>query len=339
MTGLPDSLTMPESNDEPKIDSNAVDVSVLIVNYNTAHLLKEMCDALKASRADLSLQPIVVDNASRDDSLSVIRRDHPDFQLIANRENVGFGRANNQALAAGASGRYVLLLNTDAFVAPDTLTKTVAYMDAHHDCGLLGVRLVGRDQALQPSCRYFPTPWNTFLARTGLARYLPKVRMVDDLAWDHASVRECDWVPGCYLLIRRELIDQVGLFDPRFFLYFEEVDLCFVAKKAGWKVVYFPETKVIHIGGESAKSDASLTAAGRQIESLQIESELLYFRKNHGLGGVLADVMLSTVADAILLAKHVLRRRGLQGLAARWQHAASIWRLFARTRWGTVPTR
>jgi len=320
-------------------DRRPVDVSVLIVNYNTAHLLKEMWDALDASRGDLSLQTIVVDNASRDESVSVLQRDHPDAQLIVNADNVGFGRANNQALMAGATGRYVLLLNTDAFVAPDTLTRTVAYMDAHPDCGLLGVRLVGRDGELQPCCRYFPTPWNVFLARTGTARFFPKVRMVDDMTWDHGSVRECDWVPGCYLLIRREVIDEVGLFDPRYFLYSEELDHCFAAKRAGCKVVYFPGTEVVHIGGESAKSDAPLTSGGRQIQVLQIESELLYFRKNHGASAVLASVMLSTLADLILQAKHLLKGRGIAGLSSYWRHTAAVWQLFLRTRWGSVPTR
>ena len=104
--------------------------------------------------------------------------------------------------------------------------------------------------------------------------------------WDHASVRECDWVPGCYYLIRREVIDQVGLFDPRYFLYYEEVDHCKRVKQAGWKVVYYPHTTVVHIGGESAKSVDQLNVDGRQIPTLQIESELLYFRKHHGLPGL-----------------------------------------------------
>jgi N-acetylglucosaminyl-diphospho-decaprenol L-rhamnosyltransferase len=334
--------SIPTESSSPALRSganSAIDVSVLIVNYNTVHLLKEMWDALMLSKGGLNLQTIVVDNASRDESVSVLRRDYPDARLIVNSENVGFGRANNQALSAGADSRYVLLLNTDAFVASDTLTKTVAYMDAHPDCGILGVRLVGRDGELQPSCRYFPTPWNVFLARTGMARFFPKVRMVDDMSWDHASVRECDWVPGCYLLVRRDVIDQVGLFDPRYFLYSEELDHCFAAKRAGWKVAYFPETEVVHIGGESAKSDSELTSGGRQIQVLQIESELLFFRKNHGLGAVLASLLLSTLADVVLATKHLLKGNGFAGLSSYWRHTQAVWRSFARTRGGTVPTR
>jgi N-acetylglucosaminyl-diphospho-decaprenol L-rhamnosyltransferase len=339
---ITDAMTPPEvdrPSPRPAPSPDRTDVSVLVVNYNTAHLVREMWDALAAAQGPLTLQTIVVDNASRDDSLSTLHTVMPQAQVIANRENVGFGRANNQALAAGVRGRYVLLLNTDAFVDANTLSSTVAYMDSHPECGLLGVRLVGRDGELQPSCRYFPTPWNVFVARAGIARFLPKIRMVDDLSWDHASVRECDWVPGCYLLIRKEVIDQVGLFDPRYFLYYEEVDLCFAAKRAGWKVVYYPDTRVVHIGGESAKSDAKLTQSGRQIAALQIESELLYFRKNHGLTGVLASVWLGSLTDLILLAKHVLRGRGTAGIGSYFKHAWAVWKLFARTRWGTVATR
>jgi len=99
-------------------------------------------------------------------------------------------------------------------------------MDSHPQTGILGVKLLGRDGVLQPSCRYFPTPWNLFLTKTGLNKLFRNIKLVDDMAWSHDAVRDCDWVPGCYYLIRREVIDQVGLFDPRYFLYYEEVDHC-----------------------------------------------------------------------------------------------------------------
>ncbi len=328
---------------EPSASSSAgdvastPDVSVIVVNYNTARLLPKMRAALERSRSGLRLQLLIVDNASRDDSVALLRRDFGDAQLIFNEKNVGFGRANNQALAL-ASGRHVLLLNTDAFVAPDTLGKTVKHMDAHPDCGVLGVRLVGRNGELQPSCRYFPTPWNVFLARAGLARFFPRTRMVDDMAWEHDSVRECDWVVGCYYLIRREVIDQVGLFDPRYFLYCEEVDHCKAVKRAGWKVAFFPDTQVVHLGGESAEGEGSLTQ-GRQISALQIESELLYFRKHHGLRGALASTALALTADAVLLTKSLFRRRGIDALRVPMEHSFALLRSVLNTRLGSRPTR
>ena len=323
--------------DAPHMKPPSVDVSVVVVNYNTAHLLHEMRDALTRSQGALTLQTIVIDNASRDDSVEVLRRDFSDAELIFNSRNVGFGRANNQALPL-LTGRYVLLLNTDAFVSPDTLTKTVAYMDAHPDAGILGVRLIGRDGVLQPSCRYFPTPWNVFLHRSGLRRFFPRVRMVDDMAWDHASVRECDWVPGCYYLVRRELIAEVGLFDPRYFLYCEEVDHCRTAKRRGWRVVYFPDVEVVHLGGESAKSEGELTAAGRQLSALQVESELLYFRKHHGLSGLMAGVFLQSLVFAISGLRRQLQRPP-QPQTGGAQRLSLLWRVVLSTRVGRRPTR
>lgn len=313
-------------------------LDILIVNYNTANLLAPMFAACDAATQGLQVRYWVVDNASRDDSVAVLRQQYPHAGLEVNTSNVGFGRANNQLLKH-VQGDYVLLLNTDAFVAPDTLQRTLAYMQANPRCGVLGVKLVGRDCTLQPSCRYFPTPWNVFLSRTGLARFMPKTRMVDDMEWDHASVRECDWVPGCYYLVRREVLDQVGLFDPRYFLYYEEVDHCKRVKDAGWQVVYFPDTTVVHIGGESAKSVEALSDAGRQISALQIESELLYFRKHSGLAGLLGHLALVGLGDAYLLIKDLLKGRGWATARINWLHWLQTWRLCRLTQWATQPTK
>lgn len=313
-------------------------LTTLIVNYNTAHLLRQMFDACAAASDGLDVRYSVVDNASTDDSVAVLQRDFPFAHLVVNSRNVGFGRANNQ-LVPHVQGDFALLLNTDAFVAPDTLHKTLAYMQAHPDVGVLGVRLIGRDGVLQPSCRYFPTPLNGFLARTGLARLMPWVRLVDDMAWPHDAVRECDWVPGCYYLMRKSVLDQVGLFDPRYFLYCEEVDHCKRVKAAGWKVVYYPDTTVVHIGGESAKSAGTLSDSGRQLSALQVESELLYFRKHHGLFGLTLHLALAYLGDTILAMKDILKGRGLQMARQRFANSRLVRRLNAATRSGTAPTR
>src|SRR5229473_3655171 len=288
-------------------DSEAApDVSIVVVNYNTGYLLDRMFAALDAATASVNIEVVVVDNASTDNSLEILRNQYPFVELIENTTNVGFGRANNQAMPK-VRGRYVLLLNTDAFVRSDTVEKTVAFMDSNANCGVLGVKLIGGDGTLQPSCRYFPTPWNVFLQRSGLSRFFPDHRLVDNMTWDHASIRQCDWVPGCFYLVRTEVIRKVGLFDPRFFLYYEEIDHCRAVRDAGWRVIYYPHTQVTHIGGESAKTEGAITDIGRQISSLQIESELLYFRKYFGLGGVLASIVLSLLADAISITKRTLK--------------------------------
>lgn len=319
-------------------DMHTPDLSVIVVSFNTAHLLMPMRRALLASEGGMNVQTIVIDNASQDESVAVLEREFGDSTVVLNTSNIGFGRANNQALPL-ATGRYLLLLNTDAFVAPDTLVSTVNYMDEHPECGVLGVRLAGRNGDLQPACRNFPTPWNVFLSRSGLARFLPKVRMVDEPIPDDGVPRECDWVVGCYLLVRKSVIDQCGLFDPRYFLYFEEVDFCRRAKQSGWKVMHYPRTTVVHLGGESAKSTGPLTNAGQQISSLQIESELLYYRKTFGLLGVLAFVSLSWMTDLIHAGKWLAKGRGVAGLAPIRDHAAKLAVSLFNTRIGVAPTR
>jgi N-acetylglucosaminyl-diphospho-decaprenol L-rhamnosyltransferase len=318
------------------LDNAVPAISVILVNYNTAHLLDQCISDLRAAAKHIELQLIVVDNASRDDSRLVLQEKYATDHLIFNPTNVGFGRANNQALAV-LEHEYVLLLNTDAFVAPDTLDKTLQYMQNHPDCGVLGVRLKGRDGVLQPSCRYFPTPLNTFLFRTGLHRLFPSVQQVDDMQWDHASPRGCDWVPGCYYLTRRSVINQVGLFDPRFFLYFEEVDHCKAVKAAGHQVIFYSDTTVIHIGGESAKSDNPLTTQGRQVSKLQIESETLYFRKHFGLIGVLGGCALNVTAEMILALKLLIKQLSFKGLNVHFQNIATALSLLVKTRLGTKP--
>ncbi len=314
-------------------------LTVVLVSYNTRNLLSPCLQALQAAlQCSGPAKIIVIDNASADGSAEHLASQHPEVQLIRSQTNLGFGRANNLALPY-LNTPYLLLLNTDAFVTPNALSSTLAYMASHPRCGILGAKLTSRDGSLQPSCRYFPTPLNSFLERTGLGRWMPGVQAVDDMQWDHATPRDCDWVPGCFYLVRREVVEAVGLFDPRYFLYFEEVDHCQAAKRAGWQVSYFPDTTVVHLGGESAKSLGSISAAGRQIETLQIESALLYFRKNHGLGGAVLHWLLDTVADGILIAKAVLKARGWGTVHYHWRRMLGSARLALRTRLGTQPTR
>jgi N-acetylglucosaminyl-diphospho-decaprenol L-rhamnosyltransferase len=320
----------------PKPDGNAApDVSVIVVSYNTQHLLARTLTALDTGRGQLRLQVIVVDNASRDGSVEYLRKEFPNVELVENLANVGFGRANNLALSR-IRGRYVLLLNTDAFVSSDTLPRTVSYMDQHPRSGVLGVKLVGENGALQPSCLYFPTPWNIFLKLSHLERFFKSARLVDD---DHDTLRACDWVRGCYYLIRREVIDSVGLFDPRYFLYYEEVDHCRRVRQAGWEVIYYPYAPVVHIGGESARSYGRSLDGSRQISTLHTESELLYFRKHFGLLGLLASVFLTTLTYLGLELKRILQRRDADQAQAPLNHAWLVIKLLFETRLASRPTQ
>ncbi len=312
-------------------------ISVIFVSYNTAKMSIEAISSLLASKGDFELEVFVVDNASKDDSVSVIKGAFPQITLIENSVNVGFGRANNQVLDL-ITGEYILLLNTDAFVQPDTVAKTIQHIESQPSCGVLGVRLIGRDNEQQPSCRYFPTAFNLFAHRLGLGRWLPTLQMVDDSDWNPAITANCDWVPGCYYLVRKQVVDKVGLFDPRYFLYSEEVDHCFAVKKAGWQVVYFADTSVVHIGGESAKSDGKVTNSGKQLSVLQAESELLYFRKNHGLFSCVLNIVLVMLADLIQMIKDLMKLKWKKN--SHFFAASKLILISAiKTRMGSTPAR
>lgn len=313
-------------------------LTTIIVSYNTRHLLDEcLADLHKAEAPVGGGACVVVDNASRDGSAEHLAAQHPDVRLIRLECNVGFGRANNAALPH-VHTPYVLLLNTDAFMTPDSIKRSIDYMEAHPRCGVLGARLLNRDGSPQPSARRFPTPWNVFLLQAGLERWFTGTPRIDPSDFNADLAQECDWVPGCYFLIRKSVIDQVGLFDPLFFLYAEEVDLCRRVKNAGWQVHYFPGAHVVHLGGESAKSDGEVTAS-RQIDALSIESNLLYFRKHHGRAGLAAHVVFEGLAALLVGVRDWARRRGAARLSTglhRWRVALALLR---QTHFGTTPTR
>jgi N-acetylglucosaminyl-diphospho-decaprenol L-rhamnosyltransferase len=316
----------------------SADVDVLIVNYNTAGLIPEALGALEAGAGRLTYRILVVDNASSDGSRLLLESRSDVSMTIYNQRNLGFGRANNQLLPHLLS-EFVLLLNTDAFMEPFALEAAVEHMRSHPRCGIVGGRLTGEDGALQPSCRYFPSPWGMFVHGMGWQSWFPNARLVDDFAWPHDQVRSCDWVPGCFYLVRRSVLDQIGLFDERFFLYYEEVDHCRRAKSAGWEVHFLPAARVMHIGGASAQTSSSFNTRSRQVSALQVESELLYFRKHHGLAGLALQMALVWLATSVQCFKDLARRRPWTVLRHNVDEAMLTTRLFLATRMGASPTR
>jgi N-acetylglucosaminyl-diphospho-decaprenol L-rhamnosyltransferase len=314
-------------------------LTTIIVSYNTRHLLDECLATLRTAEARLSgaTRTVVVDNASRDGSAEHLAARHPEVTLIRLPHNVGFGRANNAALPE-VSSPYVLLLNTDAFMAPGALRAAIDHMAANPRCGVVGAHLLNRDGSSQPSARNFPTPWNVFVLYAGVGRWFPRTPGIDPAGWDPTRAGACDWVPGCFFLIRKSVIDQVGLFDPLFFLYAEEVDLCLRVKQAGWEVHYEPGARVVHLGGESAKSDGALSTR-LQIDALAIESSLLYFRKHHGRLGLASHVLLEGLAGVVNTLKALLGRVEAPAPGSRRARARAMLGLLVRTQWGSKPTR
>jgi GT2 family glycosyltransferase len=233
----------------------------------------------------LRVEVLVVDNASKDGSAAMVAEEFPKVRLTALDTNLGFAAANNVAFRQ-AHGRYVVLLNSDAFLGEGTLVRAVDLMDSHGRVGLAGGLLVGRDGQWQPSARLFPSISNDLLALTGLSSRFrgSKVFGRADRTWaDPEESAETDWVPGAFSIIRRSVLDEVGHFDEHFFLYYEEVDLCRRIKAAGFSVAYWPELKLVHIGGESSKTikRLSMSSSGAQLSLWRMRSALLYYRKHH----------------------------------------------------------
>jgi len=265
-------------------------ISILIVSFNTRDVLRECLDSVAAATGNLVVETIVVDNCSRDGSAAMVREEFPWVRVIESTENLGFGRANNLAFAA-ARGRYIVLLNSDAFLQHDTLCLSLEKMEANPTVGLASGRLVGRDGELQPSARMFPSPMRNLLVISGLADKYPKSRFFGqaDRTWaDPMEAAEVDWVPGAYSIIPADILHRYGFFDPRFFLYYEEVDLCLRIQSAGYKIMYWPEICVVHVGGESSRQIKTLemSQTGAQLVLWRMRSTLLYYRKHKGSAAI-----------------------------------------------------
>ncbi len=262
------------------------DLSVVIVSFNTREVLRRCLNALAAEVQQLSAEVLVVDNASRDGSVEMVANDFPDVRLFQPGKNLGFAAANNLAFPA-AQGKYLVLLNSDAFLLPGALKCAIDHMEREADTGLAGGRLVGEDGSWQPSARQFPSLLNDFLSFSGLAHRFRKSRFWGraDRTWaDPLQGADVDWVPGAFSIIRTSVLDQVGGFDHSFFLYYEEVDLCRRIKAAGYAVRYLPDVVVVHLGGESSKAvkNAVRSRMGAQLALWRLRSGYLYYRKHHG---------------------------------------------------------
>jgi len=275
------------------------DVSILIVSFNTRDILRQCLATVRAETGSLRVETIVIDNASRDGSAEMVAAEFPEVLVIQTGANLGFAGANNVGIEK-ARGRYCVLLNSDAFLCQDALAASVRLMDANPGTGIGGARLVGRDGEAQPSARLFPSLLNEFLMISGLAYQFPNSRFFGrfDRTWaDQSEPAEVDWVPGAFMIVRTEPLQRIHGFDTAFFFYFEEVDLCRRMKMAGKSVWYWPQIRVIHLGGESSK--AELGTMNTRTTLWRLRSGLLYHRKHHGLGVV--------VVTGLELAWHLFR--------------------------------
>lgn len=264
-------------------------LSIILVSWNTRQLLADCLDSVYAYPPNDSFEVLVVDNASGDGSAAMVRERFPQARLIESEKNVGFAQGNNLAVPL-CSGEYVLLLNPDTVVKPQALDALVQFMDAHSEAGAAGSRLLNPDETLQPSCHPAPT----------LARELWRLFHLDRIRpfgayhmhrWDMNQPREVDVIQGASFIVRKAILDKIGFLDGRYFMYSEEVDLCYRLQKAGWKLYYVPASRVIHYGGQSTK----LVAADMFLQLYL--GKLMYFRKHYGrLAGIGYKLILLVAA-------------------------------------------
>lgn len=233
-----------------------MDLSIIIVNYNTRELTLQCISTVYESNIENNLEVFVVDNNSSDNSVEAIRQQFPNVILIENKENVGFSKANNQAIKQ-ATGAFVLLLNSDTIVKENTLSIMLQYMKENEDVGAAGCEVLLPDGTLDKAChRGFPTPSASFYYMTGLAKKYsnnPRFNLYHKSYLNMDEIHEIDCLVGAFMIVRAETIKQVGMLDENFFMYGEDIDWCYRIKEAEWKVIYNPTASIIHYKGASSR--------------------------------------------------------------------------------------
>ena len=298
------------------------DVSIIIASHNTRLYLERSLSAIGDG-----YELIVVDTGSTDGSPARVRERFPHARLIELHDNPGYGGALNVGISS-SSGEYLILMNADAWPRRHALERLVESAEREGRAGIVGPRLLNPDDSLQPSVRGFPTVWRLateYLFLRWLAPWSRALNAFYGSRFDHRSRREAEFLVGAVLLVRRQLIDEIGGFDERFFMYNEEVDFCYRARAAGWSVVFSPEAEFVHVGG------ASTVESGPQMYREQLRSHLRFLAKHHGLGQAerarrLLAVAMRVRAVVFALVRRPERRR-LSLDAASWLRSADAYAL------------
>jgi GT2 family glycosyltransferase len=280
-------------------------LSIVIVNYNVKHFLDQCLTSVRRAIAGIDAEVWVVDNNSVDGSVQMLREKFPEVRLIANKENVGFSRANNQAIRH-SKGEYVLLLNPDTVVEDDTFSKIIRFMDSHPEAGGLGVKMIdGKGNFLPESKRGLPTPDVAFYKIFGLSRFFPRSRTFGKYHLgflDKDKINEVEILSGAFMFLRREALDKTGLLDEDFFMYGEDIDLSYRIIRAGYKNYYFPETRIIHYKGESTKK-SSVNYVFVFYRAMVIFARKHFSQKNARLFSLLINMAIWLRASVAILSR------------------------------------
>jgi GT2 family glycosyltransferase len=274
-----------------------VDISIIIVNWNTKELLLECVSSIKQDANNYKVEIIVVDNASKDGSPQALKDLHPDLKLIQNKENLGFAKANNIGIKL-SSGKYICIVNSDVELRKDCLATMYNYMNKHPQIAVLGPKVYYPDMSSQVSCTNFPTIWNNFCEASGLQRIFPHSKIFSGEYmnyYHHNAILNVDSLVGCFLMVRRNVIDQVGLLDERFFIYSEEVDWCKRFRNAGWDIIFLPDASVIHHDASSSSKYPLRFSAEL------LKSKIKYWKKHRSMLTVIIFLMIIVMNSGVRL--------------------------------------
>lgn len=278
-----------------------MDLSIVIVNYNTRELLMQSLESVALACSSLTAEIFVVDNGSSDGSVDAVKSRYPKVHVLSNLENRGFACANNLAIRK-SKGRYILLLNSDTLVHSDTFNVIVDFMDSHKTVGASGCKVIKPDGKLDLACkRSFPTPSNSLYHLLKLDRLFPESRRFGtyNLTYlDEDEVQPVDCLVGAFMMVRKEVISEVGMLDEEFFMYGEDIDWCYRIKQAGWGVWYVPTASIIHYKGASSKKKKN-----RMIYEFH-RSMFIYYRKHYlrGTKSVSSIIILLGIIMSLLAA-------------------------------------
>ncbi len=279
-------------------------LSIVIVNYNTERLLKDCLESVYAGANGTPFDVWVVDNNSRDNSVPMVKVRFPLVKVVQNKSNVGFSRANNLVISQSRSD-YILLLNPDTLIIGDAIEEVLKFMNEHPHVGIAGCKILNKDGTLQLACRRsIPTPEVAFYRLTGLSTLFPKSQTMAKYNLTYESpdkIQEVDAVSGAFLMIRRKVIEDIGLLDEQFFMYGEELDWCLRAKRAGWTVMYYPAAQIVHYKGESTKYNSRKAA-------VEFYRAMYLFHRKH-FAGDCSPVTNSLIYTGIVLKALLAWRR------------------------------
>ncbi len=270
-----------------------MDLSIIIVSYNTKEFLRNLLSSIGENISiSIKYEVVVVDNASDDCSVEMIEKEFPQVKIVANKENLGFSKANNIGLKKTDKSRYILFLNPDTLLEKGTIEEMTRFMDDHPDCGASTCKVIMLNGEIDDAThRGFPTPWNAFTHFSGIFKLAPGSKLLNGyyMGWENIDkVHEIDALAGAFMLVRRKAGEEVKWWDEDYFFYGEDIDFCFMLKKKGWKIYYVPTVSIFHHKGASSgikKISEGSSSATREtkirITKSRFNAMKIFYRKHY----------------------------------------------------------